>query len=727
MNKQNFKKILSKLICAFLLLNLYGLAFADTGRSGGTIFLFNPNPVTAAMGGAGTALLSDKMPATTLNPASSIGVYRTMATVTNANLIGGIQHNYIGIVFPSEVGNFGVGIFNTSFGNIPGYMVSGPGNLNPTPFRMRNSGDLAFILNYSVDIRSHIPLEVSRGGFGMNIKLLRSRLENYVAEAIAVDLGFIMALPAMDNITVGVAYRNLGSRMRFAQQDDRLPEIFTLGIAYRQSRWHDLVLAADLGTEIRGRNYFAIGGAITPVYYLTFRAGLNFQQGSTIANPFRGGIGFAFQNFFIDYAYTPASHLNASHSFSFSYAFGQYVSQRMAFDHHLQGHFRAAQRAFRANDYIAARRMFDEILSVFPDHRPSQRYLHRTIDQLDRVDVFNASRVSRYMTRAQRALSRNNTVSAGRYFRRVLEIDPENLIARAGLDDVREITASVRAEHLRMQHAERIEFIWNQADHYFRNGELVRARRYLGEILEIDPQNQAALDRRHDIDNQISQIAASQVTELLNTGMRYFNAGVFDESIRYFEAVVIAAPHRLDVQDLIVRAQRNIQDTVEAERRRELLARQDRVRGELMSNFERGLTAYERNRLPQALNFFRRAQEIADEYEFTEIYSRSQMHIQRINHSLSDHHYRRGFDAFRRNAFDVAAREYRLALEFNPGNTAAIFELERVSAVLAQRYFEMGMDAFARGNMDRARENLRRALHYRPDMAEARRALERVR
>jgi tetratricopeptide (TPR) repeat protein len=208
--------------------------------------------------------------------------------------------------------------------------------------------------------------------------------------------------------------------------------------------------------------------------------------------------------------------------------------------------------------------------------------------------------------------------------------------------------------------------------------------------------------------------------------MDLYNQGKFQEAIRYFEAIVIAAPHRRDAQELIAKAERNIQEITEYERQRKVSEAQDKVRGELSRNFEAALKYYEKNRLEEAVKYFRRSKDIADKYEFADYSKNAQTYITKISYELSETHYRKGFELFRKNNFEGAAKEYKTALSYNPNNTSAAFELERVAGDVAQKYYEEGMSYYSRGDFEKAREYLKRSLYFKPDKTEAKRALERL-
>ncbi|MDR2426355.1 MAG: tetratricopeptide repeat protein [Endomicrobium sp.] len=712
-------KITSFILIIALLVNMTSYIFADAGVTSGQIFAYNPNPVTGALGDAGIALRSDKAASSILNPAATIDTYRITASFSNSSLFGEIQYNFIGVTFPTEIGKFGMSFMYGGYGKIDYYDREG-GSIN-----MGSSYDAGFVLNYSLPLKRTSPVEVTYGGVGVNIKALRTVLGNYTSEALAVDVGGMFTLPSIDNLSLGVAYRNLGTKQKFITQDYDMPQTFAVGLAYREKDFYNLNIVLDFNAQMNSGNYFSTGAAITPVYFLTFRGGVKLADES-LNTDLRLGMSFEFQNFSVDYSYTPSDQLNGTHNFNLSYAIGKFTSQQVAYDYYMQNHFRKAVESYYKKDYIMARNRFDEILAVYPEHRTSQRYLQRIIDELTDIDVYNARRVNEYMRKANLALEKGNVAKAAKNFSKVLDIDPENTLARTGIEKVNEYSEEVEIERERHKNSERIQYLWARYENFYFQGELVRAKEALNFILDIDPQNAAAKDAIVTIDGQLSKIASDKVAEMYSQGMDYYNQGKFQEAIRYFEAIIIAAPHRRDAQELIAKAEENIQKITEYERHRKVLEAQSKVRGELSRNFERALNYYEKNRLAEAVKYFRRSKDIADKYEFSDYSQNAQTYIAKISYELSEMHYRRGFELFRKNDFEAAAKEYKTALSYNPNNTSASFELERVSGDVAQKYYEEGMSYYSRSDFDKAREYLKRALYFKPDKAEAKRALERL-
>ncbi|MCL1971564.1 MAG: tetratricopeptide repeat protein [Endomicrobia bacterium] len=715
----NKNKIISLAVAALLVSNTIAFVFADAGVTSGQILAYNPNPVTGALGDAGIALRSDKAASSILNPAATLDTHRIVASFSNSSLFGEVQYNYIGVMFPTEMGNVGLSFMYAGYGNIPYYDNDG-GSIN-----MSGTNDIAFVLNYSIPIRKTVPLDVDYGGIGVNVKALRSALGDYTAEAFALDVGGIFTLPAIENVSLGVAYRNFGSRPKFVSTAYDLPQAFAMGLAYKEKDFYDLNVVVDFTAQMNSGNYFSVGAAITPVYFLTFRGGVKLADES-LNTDLRFGMSFDFQSFTVDYSYSPSDRLSGTHNFNLSYAVGKFTSQKTAYDYYMQNHFRQAVESYYKKDYIAARNQFDGILAVYPEHRQSQKYLQKIIDELSDIDIYNARKINEYMRKADAALDKGNVVKAAKYYSRVLDLDPENTLAKTGIERVNLYSDEVGVERERQKNSERIQYLWARYQNFSLHGELVRAKEALSFILDIDPANASAKEAMVSVDGQLSKIAADKVAEMYSQGMDLYNQGKFQEAIRYFEAIVIAAPHRGDVQELIAKAERNIQEIAKYERQIKVSEAQERVRGELLRNFEAGLKFYEKNKLAEALNSFKRSKEIADKYEFEKYSQDAQTYITKISYELSDIHFRKGFEHFRKNNFETAAREYKTALSYNPNNTQAAFELERVAGEVSQKLYEEGMAYYSRGDFNKARELLKRSLFFKPDKIEAKRALERL-
>ena len=711
---------IKKITAVILILSFIVLPFQNVFATG-KVFLLNPDPVTSGMGDSGVALTSSYATGANINPASTVGVYRTVATLAVSNITGNIQYDYGSIAFLSSIGVFSAGVMYVDYqtGDYFDNWGDDISDLGPTY-------DISAVLNYSLPFKRFLPTFIDYGGIGANLKFIRSSLADYISEAVAFDIGAVFAIPKVDHFSFGVALKNFGTNQKYVKETFNLPQMLTVGIGFTYEDFYNAKIALDFNDLKDYENYTCIGLSFNPVYFLAFRFGLKLG-GDSIFNNTRFGVGLEFKGINFDYAFIPTSDLNATHQFSLSAAFGNFTDQKMAYEYYLNNHFREAEASFYAKDFVKAREQFDDILAVYPDHIPSQEYLRKTIDELAKIDDYNLDKVNNYMRKADKALKKNDVVTADKYYRKALDLDPTNKTAKYGIEKGEFATHNVKVEQERAENSERIEYLWERYEKFYKKGDLIRARDTLKYLLDIDSENALANERIVNLDNQLAKVASDKANEIYEKGMKYYKAGNYDEAIKYFEAVIVAAPHRLDIQELIDKAQKNIQEIAEAERLSALEEEQNKVRDQLYEAYDAGLKSYEKGKLEQAVKHFKKARDIAEKYEFEEYYKNAKNYISKISANLSEKFYKQGFAAFRKNDFEGAATLYKKALEYNPGNTSAKFELNRVSEQVAQSFYEKGMTAYSKNEMEKAREYFRKALYFKPDKIEAQRALDRVR
>lgn len=711
---------IKKLTAVVLVLSFIILPFQNVFATG-KVFLLNPDPVTSGMGDSGAALMSQFATGANINPASTIGVYRTVATLAVSNITGNIQYDYGSIAFLSSIGVFSAGVMYVDY-QTGDYFD----NLGDKITDLGPSYDISAVLNYSLPFKRFLPTFIDYGGIGANLKFIRSSLADYISEAIAFDVGALFAVPMVKYLSFGFALKNFGTNQKYVKENFNLPQMMTFGLGFNYEDFYNVKVAVDFNNLKDYENFTSVGLSFNPVYFLAFRFGLKLG-GDSILNNTRFGVGIQFKGVNFDYAFIPTTDLNATHQFSLSAAFGNFSDQKRAYEYYLNNHFREAEASFYAKDFVKAREQFDDILAVYPDHIPSQEYLRKTIDELAKIDDYNLDKVNMYMRKADKALKKNDVVTADKYYRKALDLDPTNKPAKYGIEKGELVTHNIKVEQERAVNSERIEYLWSRYEKFYKKGDLVRARDSLKYLLDIDSENALANEKIVNLDNQLAKVASDKAGEIYEQGMKYYKNGEYDEAIKYFEAVIVAAPHRLDVQELIEKAQKNIQEIAEAERLSSLEEEQNKVKDQLYEAYNAGLKNYEKGKLEVAVKHFEKAKNIAEKYEFDEYYKKIKNYISKISANLSEKYYKQGFAAFRKNRFEESASLYKKALEYNPGNTSAKFELDRVADQVAQSFYEKGMAAYSKNEMEKAREYFKKALYFRPNKIEAQRALDRVR
>ena len=711
---------IKKIISSLLILNFCILYFQDVYATG-KIFTINPDPVSSGMGDTGVALQSHFVTGSVINPSSTVGVYRTVATLAVSTITGNIQYDYAGVAFLSSIGIFGASIMYVDY-KTGDYLD----NLGQKISNLGNSYDISAQLNYSLPLKRYLPTFIDYGGIGVSLKFIRSSLADYLSESIALDAGGLFAVPTIKYLSFGFALKNFGTDQKYVKEKFCLPRTLVFGLGFNFEDFYNIKVALDFNSVEDSDNFTSIGLSFNPVYFLAFRFGIKCG-GNSIFNNTRMGVGLQFQGLNFDYAFIPTSDLNATHQFSISTAFGNFVDKKAAYAYYLNNHFRQAEASFYAKDFIKARKQFDDILAVYPDHVPSQEYLRKIADELAKIEDYYMDKIAIYMKKADKALSKNDVVTSDKYYRMVLDIDPTNKLAKYGIEKGEQVTNDVKVEQSRAENSDRIEYLWERYKTFYKKGDLVKARDTLQYLLDIDSENAIAKEEIVNLDNRLAKIASDKATEMYKEGMKYYKNGEYDEAIKYFEAVIVVAPHRIDVQELIDKAKMNIQEIAEAERDTALRNEQNKVKDMLYDFYEKGLKCYEKGKAEDAIDYFKKAKDIAEKYEFEEYLRNSSNYISSISQNLSEKYYKKGLVAAGKNKFKEAATNYKKALEYNPDNISANMELDNVVDKVAQEFYEKGMISYSKNEIDKAMEYFRKALYFKPNKIEAKRALDRIR
>jgi tetratricopeptide (TPR) repeat protein len=713
-------------VCLLSSLVLFGAvqSFAVGTAADEFLNLF-PDPTVAAVGGGAFAQASD-MPGTALNnPASLSGITRPRLSLNYIALPGDISYNSFSLALPTAYGCLGASVLYADYGFVKGY------DNNGNSISDQYSSDVGAVLSYAMPLQRSIPVHREYGAIGANLKFLHGMLSQYSAEAVALDVGGIFRVPFVDGVTAGVTYRNLGSSVKYNTRSYDLPASLDFGLRFAFPELWDLALLGDCSMPVKGRTIYSTGISISPVYFMVLRAGWRQQTGlpegaNFLSEGFTGGIGLRFGGLMLDYAFTPANYFSPTHYLGVNLAVGSILKLDTASDYYLNEHFYQACAAYSKKDYISARKQFEDILSIYPDHRPSQKYLEKIMAAIDEQEQQQEQRVTRWLKKAESAMLKKDYITAGKFYNQVLAVDPENSTALGGREDISQLVAAVRQEKIRQKNMALINRLWNSAVNHYVKGDFVKAKEEFSEILNIDPDHQEAKKYIVEIDNQLTKVATSRINELYAQGTEFYRQGNYREAMKYFEAVVIAAPHRLDAQDFVQKCQENMDNLAEKTKTERLRKDQERMRDEMSSVYDRALRYYEKGHYEAALEDFQKSEEIAGKYEFKEYLDDTRRYLELIKSSLSDKYYKIGFDNFRQNKFEPAVEAYRRALQYNPDNTSAKVELGRIAGDVAQRYFEEGMTYYSRNDREKAREMFKKSLYYEPDKVESQRALERM-
>ncbi|MFH1097121.1 MAG: PorV/PorQ family protein [Candidatus Desantisbacteria bacterium] len=147
---------------------------------------------------------------------------------------------------------------------------------------------------------------------GANARVIRQRIKNSTAAGLAMDMG-ILCSTKIKGLNVGVALRNMGTKMKFENEADSLPLEIKGGIAFNMPSKKALcVLDVTIPTDNNIRINTGVEYKLTPK--LSLRTGYN--SNSDMDKGLSAGIGFGTENLQFDYAFVPYGDVDNTHRVS---------------------------------------------------------------------------------------------------------------------------------------------------------------------------------------------------------------------------------------------------------------------------------------------------------------------------------------------------------------------------------------------------------------------------
>jgi long-subunit fatty acid transport protein len=283
------------------------LSDASRGTSGANFLKIGIGARASGMGGAFVGIADD---ATSIywNTAGLAQLNQQEIVFVHQNWYQDVNFEYLGYSLPvAPKHTLGLSITYLNLGDFQGYDASD----NPT------SGFSAYGMVFGLAYSYKVSPSVS---FGVGLKGIQEKLENERASSFALDFGFIYR---RGNFSLGAAYTNLGTSMKFIQEKEPLPGKFTLGFGYKLLQ-DQISLAWDVDFPRDDKPILKQGIEYGYKESAFLRLGYEYK---TSAQNLEGiglslGGGFKFSNWEVDYNYSPNQVLGGSHRISLSYRFG---------------------------------------------------------------------------------------------------------------------------------------------------------------------------------------------------------------------------------------------------------------------------------------------------------------------------------------------------------------------------------------------------------------------
>ncbi|MDI6751301.1 MAG: PorV/PorQ family protein [bacterium] len=297
------------LILVVILFPLKIWAGPSKGVCGAQFLKIDPVARSASMGGAFSALADDAS-ASYYNPAGLAQLRMPEAITCGGLWIDETRYGFIGYSAPISRDNaLGVSALYLQTPKIPGYDEKGSDYWKTGDF---DAKDLAVTFSYSQRFSP-------RNYFGVSAKWISQQIEKEKRYSFALDAGQIYK---MDGLSLAVVVANIGPKIKFIREEDKMPLTLKLGAVYKLMD-EDAKLLLDLVKPLDNDWKVCLGTEWQINRNLALRGGYNSQLFRDLGIGVSLGAGLKLGTFGLDYAYVPYNELGDTHRLSFTTHFGR--------------------------------------------------------------------------------------------------------------------------------------------------------------------------------------------------------------------------------------------------------------------------------------------------------------------------------------------------------------------------------------------------------------------
>ena len=287
-------------------------AFAYSPGSSGFQFLkMHVGARASAVGGAFVAVPGD-VTALFYNPAGIAGIEQKSASFSYQDDLLDLNSGFIGYVHPGVgPGNLGGSVLFRDYGNFTRTDISGQelGSFGANSVALAVSYGLSPMENLSV---------------GVGAKYLRGAIDTYSADAVAVDLGAMYAVPSQQLVFAAGLF-NVGNQVS-AYIAEKYPLPLQLRVGLSKKLAHLPLMLMVNGYKYNDTPwYWALGGefTLTPVLFLrfgydSFGRDLGIDSSKDTLAGASVGMGFIWNNLAFDYSFSTLGALGSLNRFSIS-------------------------------------------------------------------------------------------------------------------------------------------------------------------------------------------------------------------------------------------------------------------------------------------------------------------------------------------------------------------------------------------------------------------------
>ncbi len=404
------KKVSIYIIILFLISGLGRLVYS-AGSNSAEFLQLGVGARPMGLGGAFVAVCDDPN-GMYWNPAGASRIRRKEITMMHNEHFQDINYQMVAYAHPIQGTQItlGGGINYLSLKNIDGYNVSGEAT---GKFNIYNACGL---LCFSQGIGQYL-------SFGINAKAIMERLEEEEAQGLTFDIGGLVFSPRED-FSLGLSLQNIGGSLKFVREKEPLPRNTKIGLAYRtklefpfsedltihtgkdRRQIHNFIASLDLNMPMYDSNYIALGSEYW--LYEWFAVRLGYRTKSDIGDGLHYGLGFAYRDLGIDYAFVPYGDLGSSHRVSFYFIFG---SPRKAFsdvirEEQIAIHLAQGERYYQDGALIAAKEEFIKVLDLDRNNKEAKQGIDRIVNviYMQGLDLYESAKYNEALIQWEKVL-----------------------------------------------------------------------------------------------------------------------------------------------------------------------------------------------------------------------------------------------------------------------------------------------------------------------------------
>ncbi len=279
---------------------------AKTNENAGTcVGQFLKIGVGARPCGMGEAFsaVADDVNAIYWNPAGLMQIRGKEGTFMHSEWLYDLKYEFLAYCQPTQKGVNAFSITYLRMGDMEGR------DKDENPLGDFGAYDYALSMAYAIPANNNLYT-------GITGKIIHQKIEKESAKAIALDIGILYLEPAKQGLKLAAVLQNLGTKLKFVQEDESLPLTYKFGAAYNKNK---LTLAGDLTKPQDNDARANIGVEYLHTQNLAFRLGYNSQN--DLDKGWTLGAGFKSNSIQFDYGFIPYGELDNAHRFSLTRRF----------------------------------------------------------------------------------------------------------------------------------------------------------------------------------------------------------------------------------------------------------------------------------------------------------------------------------------------------------------------------------------------------------------------